>query len=314
MPGPQLSDRAVVTAFDEGYLMPGIVAMATALRHAPPNTDGYVLGVDLSAEARRMIESSVGPGGVRVLEAGEFAREMPAQGHISSAAWGRIGLGSLLPESITRAVYVDADTFTRGDLAPLFALDLDGRVLAAAIERPMPTHRHRHLWGETVEHQHTYSSDCSVPGSLSYFNSGLLSIDLARWRFDDVERRLLDFASTMPASFLLLDQDVMNSVLWREWSLIDWELWNWPGYFKQDLAWDARVVHFVGPAKPWVSYPLGAPFVREYRSIASGLGWDMSPTRQRVRSGLIESVAPNGLVMRRKRIAAKLNHLLGRAN
>ena len=62
-------------------------------------------------------------------------------------------------------------------------------------------------------------------------------------------------------------------------------------------------MHFIGKSKPWIRYPLGAPFAREYRKAAQGIGWKPSPHRERVKSGLIEAMVPYSLIMRRKRIA-----------
>ena len=212
-------------------------------------------------------------------------------------------MGSLLPDSIDRAVYVDADTLTRRDLAPLFDLDLEGRTLAACPEMPFPTHHARHLWGVSVHPELNYKADCPVAPVASYFNSGVLVIDLTRWRDTAVESRIVDYASTLPDSYVLLDQDALNTVLWDDWLLIDWKLWNWPGYFKDFRAWETNVVHFIGTSKPWERYPLGAPFALEYRKAAAEIGWQTKPKKERIRSGLIEAVVPYSLVLRRKRMA-----------
>ena len=97
--------------------------------------------------------------------------------------------------------------------------------------------------------------------------------------------------------------DALNTVLWDDWLLIDWKQWNWSGYYKDPLAWETHIVHFTGTPKPWNQYPLGAPFAREYRKAAAGVGWEIKPRRERIKSGLIEAVVPYSLVMRRKMIA-----------
>ena len=130
-----------------------------------------------------------------------------------------------------------------------------------------------------------------------------MSIDLGRWRHADVESLVFTIGQALPLSFNLLDQDAINSALFDQWLLMDWRQWNWPGYLKDELAWDANIVHFVSSPKPWVSSPLGAPFNLEYRKAARGLGWKLSPGRIRVQSGLIETLLPYSLVVRRKRIS-----------
>ena len=87
------------------------------------------------------------------------------------------------------------------------------------------------MWGKSQEPELDYSSDCPVPDVAAYFNSGVLTIDLDRWHSTDVESRIFDFASTLPASYILPDQDALDTVLWSDWLPLAWKQWNWPGYF-----------------------------------------------------------------------------------
>ena len=264
----------------------------------------------IPAARKKRIRKSIPSDRLMVVDAGGFAEGMRHWEHISSAAWARIGIGSLLPADLRRVVYVDADTFTRADLTFLFNQRLDGKVLAACVERPMPTHRARHLWGKLERPDLDYGAECPVPEVISYFNSGVLTIDLDRWRESGVESRVVRSASTLPPSYLLLDQDVLNTVLWDDWLLIDWKQWNWPGYYKDPLAWETNIVHFISTPKPWVGYPLGAPFAREYVRAAAEIGWNPKPKRERIKSGLVEALLPHSIVVRRKRISRALRSRL----
>lgn len=293
----------VVTTFDENYLMPGLVASVSAIEHAPEDVVLRILGVGLSDKAIDIIEAHTPPDRTEVLDAAQLTAGLPNWRHLSSAAWARVGIASLLPDEVERIVYVDADSFTRRSIAGLFEMDLRGRTIAACIDPFMPTHRARHEWGSTQESGHTYRSDTSLPASQTYFNSGVLSIDLKAWRERTVEERILEVAGRLPGSYFLLDQDVMNQVLSDDWFPLDWRQWNWPGYLKAPEAWDAHVTHFLSSPKPWVSRPLGAPFNREYSKAAARVGWALQPETERFKSGIIEMITPHSLVVRRKRIA-----------
>ena len=101
--GAQMAaDQAVVTSFDENYLMPGLVAAVSAARNTPDDVRVAILGVGLSSEAKRLIKQTISAERLELIEADEFAKGMQQWGRISSAAWGRIGIGSLLPASIRR--------------------------------------------------------------------------------------------------------------------------------------------------------------------------------------------------------------------
>ena len=296
-------DRAVVVAFDENYLMPGLVAARTALVHSPDDVILVILAVDLSEEAKKGIYKTISSDRLMVVDAGGFVEGKRDREYVSSATWARIGIGSLLPPDVRRVVYVDADTLTRMDLTPLFNQPLDGKLLAACVDQPMPTHRARHLWGQTSHPDFDYGAECPVPEVMSYFNAGVLAIDLGRWRETAVESRVVDFVSSLPRSYLMLDQDVLNTLFWDDWLPIDWKLWNWPGFFKDSRAWESHIVHFISSPKPWVAYPMGAPFAREYAKAAAEVSWYPKPRRQRIKSGLIETVLPHSIVVRRKRIS-----------
>lgn len=298
--------RAVVTSFDENYLMPGLLAAVSALENSPEDVMLAILGVDLSSESVALIEEKTPGNRTVILHAADLTGGMPEWEHISSAAWARVGMASLLPDEVERVVYVDGDSFTRGSLESLFELDLEGRTIGACIDRPMPTHRARHEWGREEDPRHDYGADSPVPDVFAYFNTGMLVIDLNAWKEREVERRVMSIAADLPSSYFLLDQDAMNQVLSDDWFLLDWRKWNWPGFLKAPEAWDAHVIHFISSPKPWVSQPMGAPFAREYRRAARSIGWDFDAATERRKSGLIELVTPYSLVVRRKRISRRI--------
>ena len=97
-------NRAVVTACDENYLMPGIVAGSSALDNSPDDVLLVILGVDLSEEAENRIRKSIPSDRLMVVDADEYATSMPPWRHVSNATWARIGIGALLPPDIERAV------------------------------------------------------------------------------------------------------------------------------------------------------------------------------------------------------------------
>ena len=301
--GLMKNHRALVVAFDENYLMPGLVAAKTALGHSPRDTRLIILSVGLSRDAKEQIADVISSERLTIVDADEYTTDMREWRYVSAAAGARIGIGSLLSREIKRVVYLDADTFTRKDLTVLFDVDLEGKILGACAAYPDATHRVRHIWGKQQEPELDYGSDCPVPDIAAYFNSGVLAIDLDRWRQKSVESRLADFISTLLPSYLLPDQDALNTVLWNDWLPLSGKLWNWPGFVLDRLAWETHIVHFSGPTKLWVSDPVGAPFSREYRKAARSVGWKLHPPRHRVRTGLLEAVLPYSIVLRRREIS-----------
>ena len=84
-------------------------------------------------------------------------------GHITQAMYYRYLFADLLPKSVKRLIYMDADIICKGDLLPLWQTDLQGKMLGAVRD-----------WGE--------AKSCGRIGLKNgrYFNSGVLLMDLVK--------------------------------------------------------------------------------------------------------------------------------------
>lgn len=117
----------------------------------------------------------------------------------------------------------------------------------------------------------------------SYFNSGVLLIDLDGWRREGIMPRLIEFARTHPG-LSWPDQDTLNVVLqdsrlplhprWN--AMLLWELpKRFLPYSEDDIA-SARhapaIIHFIGPHKPW-HYRSRHPFRRQFLSYLEQTPW-----------------------------------------
>lgn len=80
-----------------------------------------------------------------------------------------------------RAVYIDADTIILDDITPLWDTDLEGHAVAA-VRDYLPCIR------DAVANWRELDLDPEAP----YFNSGVLVLDLLRWREEGIPQRVLD--------------------------------------------------------------------------------------------------------------------------
>lgn len=249
-------DSHVALCVDGDYVEAGAVAVATLVRHFDPDVPlaVWVLHAGMPPEQRGLYRAAASL--ARPTTQLRFA-QLPAElldhpvqsDYITSATFGRLALARLLPRSATRILYLDADIIVRGDLSELCALDLDGAVAGAVREPSDPF-----FWSENgLEHVFHLGLDPWQP----YFNVGILVLDAAALRDARVEERCLEYvAAHKPAR---MDQDALNAVLAgaiielpTQWNVEDY-------YFKSPARRDryrtvldaARVLHFVGPQKPW---------------------------------------------------------------
>ncbi len=220
------------------------VAVTAHVLHPPglPATTTDRLREVANATGASIVFHEIGDGTVR---------DLPAMGRISRVMWYRLALPDLLPDT-SRLLYLDCDTLVLESLTPLWELDLQDQGLAAVTNVFPPDLVHR-------------PDDLGIPRQ-SYFNSGVLLLDLAAWRRHRFSERIVELARSRPGRLVFPDQDALNVELHDRWLPLHprWNCQNSILYFStaEDLlgpapAAEARahpaILHFEGPesAKPW---------------------------------------------------------------
>ena len=118
-------------------------------------------------------------------------------GHITQAMYYRYLFADLLPKSVKRLIYMDADIICKGDILPLWQTDLRGKVLGAVRD-----------YGE--------DRSCGRIGLKNgrYFNSGVLLMDLVKWRHQKLTQKLFRWLEQVGDTKILWgDQDALNGVI-----------------------------------------------------------------------------------------------------
>ena len=127
----------------------------------------------------------------------------------------RLRIADLLPASIDRALYLDADTIVRHPLTPLWETDLDGHLVGAV--------RDSWLWWFA---RGLPWRDLGVNPGLPYLNAGVLLLPLDAWR----DRKLSQVALDLMARhrFADGDQGAVNMAVAGDWLHLD-PRWNLQG-------------------------------------------------------------------------------------
>lgn len=155
---------------------------------------------------------------------------------ITHTAYARLFMGELIPLEAERVLYVDCDLLFERDVEELWATDLAGNTIGAVDNR---------YWEDSSRHQQRLG--LAAP---EYFNSGVLLVDLKRWRTLDMGARALDFAEQAGERLFLHDQDALNGALQGDWLRLPlhWNAWT----IHPELHEDSEAVfHFMGAPKPW---------------------------------------------------------------
>ncbi len=115
----------------------------------------------------------------------------------SLSQYARLFVSSVLPEHLNRVLYLDCDIIINQSIEELWNLDMKGKTIAA-------------LMDAFSKH---YRSNIGLAPNDVMFNSGVMLIDLNRWREQKVEEKLLRFIIDRKGKIQQGDQGALNGVL-----------------------------------------------------------------------------------------------------
>lgn len=240
----------VVLAADAAYAMP----LATTLRSIVDTNlrwwplDLHILSDGFSKDMERMVLESIPKGSATIrwvpVDMGLF-REFGMLPHTSSkVTYARLLIPQVLPNTLSRVLYLDTDLLVLDDLAPVWKTDLEGFVVGAVLDR----------WDMQIKRREPGLED--VPRVQDYFNAGVLFIDLEQWRKQQISEKALQYLVRNPQT-PFADQDALNVACDGLWTKLDprWNFHDHCGKKVLDMRPEQKpgVVHFVGPQKPWNS-------------------------------------------------------------
>lgn len=171
--------------------------------------------------------------------------------HISSAAYLRLFVADILPQNINKVLYLDCDLIVDGKIKELWNIDISS-CAAAAVED---------MWsGKKNNYQRL-----AYPEKFSYFNSGVLLINLEFWRQHNISQQSIDYASKHSQNLIFNDQDILNALIYDKKKLVSFK-WNVQDGFlrkKKKLRTESLpklledlkhpvIIHFTGHRKPWL--------------------------------------------------------------
>ena len=244
---------SIVFGIDENYAQHLSVALESLFQNNNYPIKVYILNSDLTDQSISKIESIA----KRYNQFISFYKvdislfkDFPEFLHISKAAYFRLLIPDLLGSNEKIALYCDADVVITGDISALFKMEIENYSLAAVGNISSFCH---------IQRLRLINVD-------TYFDAGLLLINLTFWRDHDMRNKVMRYISKNHERLLYVEQDAINSLLGRDVLEISPKFSLQSNYIKRDISdlvrfkkfgpindifKDVRVIQFAGSSKPW---------------------------------------------------------------
>lgn len=157
--------------------------------------------------------------------------------HFSLASYYRLFIESLFPQ-YDRVIYLDCDIVVLGDISKLYFTDLKGNYLGGVVEQFIV---------RTPEFR-TYVSKAIGIEAEYYINSGILLMDLAKFRENQIEKKFIEILCKYNFASICPDQDYINFLCQNKILYLDvsWNCEPIPG-----LCEKPNIIHYALYKKPW---------------------------------------------------------------
>jgi lipopolysaccharide biosynthesis glycosyltransferase len=238
---------AVATSTDANYL-PYAAAMARSLAAhrdtRATEVELTIMYMGVSVRDRRKLESAADGIAVRwvSMTAASYRRwGVEPDSLVLAPHYFRCLLPRIYPATTRRVIYLDADTIVLDDLRPLWAWRLCGLPIAAAGDLM-----------SVIKDAISHWQEIGLDGDAPYFNSGVMVIDLARWRAEEIGDRVLHLCRVdrhrlhIRGRWNQHDQYGFNVVLQNCWTPLSGR-WN---HFPERPSDRPAIVHLLGETKP----------------------------------------------------------------
>ncbi len=261
-----------------------VVAASLAESNSQTRINLHVISCDRDAVRERMLEETLARWPnieLRLYFADDsMIRDFFVDGFLSKECYLRLIAPEILPSHIKRLVYLDCDLVVVDDIRPLWELDLAENLVAAAPDFPrLP---------EFMSPEHR---ECvGIPQDATYVNSGVLVIDVEKWRSEGLAKKFADYVELKGSKLRFHDQDAINAVLSGRIHLLDprWNLQARMYYVgKRAMPYDCAatqearrspaIIHYTGSEKPWLFRSRIARKREYFRNLAKTAWRDSSP-------------------------------------
>jgi lipopolysaccharide biosynthesis glycosyltransferase len=199
-----------------------------------------------------------------------IAARLNLRDYYTVSIYYRLFIASMFPQ-YHKAIYLDADIAVNGDVSGLYNIPLGQRLVGAVSDAIIAANRDFRLYAEEA---------VGVP-YRSYFNSGVLLMNLDQFRIQSIEEKFIYLLRTYHFNTVCPDQDYLNVLCHGKVLYLD-KGWNKMS-IDENYGGVPNLVHYNMFYKPWLyrkvaysdyfwKYAKKTPFYGELRELQRGFG------------------------------------------
>ncbi|MEO5909274.1 MAG: glycosyltransferase family 8 protein [Pelobium sp.] len=158
----------------------------------------------------------------------------------------------VLPKGVEKLIYFDVDMIVKKDVSDLWNTDLKGFTMAAVTDICKTADC---SWGGIRNYK-----ELGIPGEAKYFNSGLMIIDVEKWKEEHIPSKVFKSMEDNINYVNFADQYGLNVVFAEKWLEID-PMWNW---FAHNYHPNPKSIHFLDIKPIFKSYRSDETFRKEF--------------------------------------------------
>ncbi|WP_158827761.1 glycosyltransferase family 8 protein [Mucilaginibacter lacusdianchii] len=205
--------------------------------------------------------------------------------YLTVAAYYRMFFPALVPSTVQKILYLDTDIIVIGNLAELYNTNLNGYPAAAVAEVNATPSR----------------PDLGIHEIGSYFNSGVMLMNVPEWKAQNVTERAIQFVQDFPEKIVWMDQDALNVVLMNnyvklhpKYNVIPFDI---PLYlpkikYREFLSSKVIIHYTLKEHKPWVMFSVNKfKFLYYYYLRRSPIGSGRESKHTQITNKLAKKIA-----------------------
>lgn len=293
-----IQEISVACAADDNYMMPLGVMLRSTAENLQPQTrlSVYIMDGGVSDSNKRMLEDTLSPFTVELIWIQyDFSavKEFMISHHVSHVAYYRLMIADALPDYVDKVLYLDCDMLVKDDVGKLWDLDLQDEFCKAVPDIACPfVYAHAHP--ETKSSWPYLASlnpirnfrELGIDEKAKYFNSGLMLINLRKWREEYISTQFLTCLEENHKNVWCWDQYALNAVMAGKWGELPM-VWNqganifeFPSLSHgpvdvekcRAVRENPSIVHFTTEWKPW-HYTSTHPLQQDFFDAIDRTAW-----------------------------------------